>query len=124
MDSELKGNDPNPQETASLFTAMIRLQLAMELNDEREIERAAQLLDVAVDRMNSAQTTVGVMQKGLDNVALQLYEENIQFEETLNHVLRIDFHEVSIRFMSQQLAYQSSLQVTSMMFQMSLMNFL
>jgi len=64
------------------------------------------------------------MQSSLDSVAERLYDENIQFEETLNHILRIDFREVSLRFGNQLLSYQASLQVSSMMFQMSLLNFL
>ena len=123
-DSELKGNDPNPQETASLFTALIRMQIAMEKNDTREIERSAQLLDIAVARMNASEATLGMMQSSLDNVVWRLSDENVQYEETLNHVLRIDYQKVSLDYLNQQMAYQSSLQVTSMMFQMSLLNFL
>jgi flagellin-like hook-associated protein FlgL len=123
-DSELKGNDPNPQETASLFNALIRLQVAMEKNDTREIERAAQLLDVAVEKMNKSQATIGVMQSNLDNVAGRLKDEAVQFQETLNLVLRIDFPTVSEQYFNQQLAYQGSLQVTGMMFQLSLLNFI
>ncbi|MCL2710026.1 MAG: hypothetical protein FWE95_04010 [Planctomycetaceae bacterium] len=123
-DSELKGNDPNPQETASLFTALIRMQLAMERNDIREIERAAQMLDLAVAKLDAAQATVGVMQNSLDNVAERLSDENTQFEETLNRTLRIDFATVSQLYMNQMLMYQASLQMSSMMFQLSLLNFL
>ena len=123
-DSELKGNDPNPQETASLFTALIRMQIAMEKNDTREIERASQVLDLAVAKLNAAQATVGVLQRSLDSVAWRLEEENTLFEETLNHVLRIDFQKVSLQWSEQLLAYQASLQMSSMMFQMSLLNFL
>ena len=123
-DSELKGNDPNPQETASLFTALIRLQLAMEKNDIREIERASQLLDVTVAKLNASQATVGVMQSSLDNVLSRLSDEKIQFEETLNLTLRIEFADASAAYMAQLLSYQASLQMSSMMFQMSLLNFL
>ena len=123
-DSELKGNDPNPQETASLFNALIRLQLAMEKNDIREIERASQLLDAAVAKLDVAQATLGTMQSSLDNVAAKLSDENVQFEETLNYTLRIDFQKASLKLLSQQLSYQSSLQLASVMFQMSLMDYL
>ena len=123
-DSELKGNDPNPQETASLFNALIRLQIAMENNNEREIERAAQLLDVAVAKMDQSQSTIGVMQSNLDNVAGRLKDEAVQFEETLNVVLRINFTQVSQQYMNQQLSYQGSLQVMSTMFQLSLLNYI
>jgi len=123
-DSELKGNDPNPQETASLFTALIRMQIAMEKNDTREIERAAQLLEITVAKLDKSQATLGVMQTSLDNVADRLYDENIQFEETLDMTLRIDYKKVSLDYLNQQLIYQSALQVTSMMFQTSLLNYL
>jgi len=123
-DSELKGNDPNPQETNSLFTALIRLQLAMEKNDTREIERASQMLDVAMERLNAAQATLGVMQHSLDNVAMRLSDEAIEFEETLNLTLRIDYESVALKYLNQQLAMQGAYQITSMMFQMSLLNYI
>jgi flagellin-like hook-associated protein FlgL len=124
MDSELKGNDPNPQETASLFTAMIRLQLAMETNDIREMERASQLLDVTVAKLNAAQATLGVMQSSLDGVLKQLSDEKIQFDETLNQTLRIDYPTASLEYLAQMTMYESSLQLSSMLFRMSLMNYL
>jgi flagellin-like hook-associated protein FlgL len=123
-DSELKGNDPNPQETASLFNALIRLQLAMEKNDTREIERASQLLEVAVAKLDASQATLGVMQTSLDVVTLKLSDENIQFEETLNYTLRIDFQRASLDLLNANLAYQSALQITSMLHQLSLLNYL
>ncbi|MDR0337245.1 MAG: hypothetical protein LBI18_09160 [Planctomycetaceae bacterium] len=123
-DSVLKGNDPNPLETDSLFNALIRLQVAMEKNDTREIERATQLLDTAVERLDGSRASIGVMQNSLDNVQLRLSEENIQYETTLNSTLRIDFADASLNYMAQQLAYQASMQVTSAMLQMSLLNYL
>ncbi|MDR2116965.1 MAG: hypothetical protein LBP87_11365 [Planctomycetaceae bacterium] len=123
-DSILKGNDPNPLETDSLFNALIRLQVAMEKNDTREMERATQLLDTAVERLDGSRVLIGVMQNSLDNVQIRLADENIQYEQTLNSTLRIDFSDVSLNYMAQQLAYQASMQVTSAMLQMSLLNYL
>ncbi|MDR2439659.1 MAG: hypothetical protein LBE12_09870 [Planctomycetaceae bacterium] len=123
-DSILKGNDPNPLETDSLFNALIRLQVAMEKNDTREIERATQLLDSSVERLDSSRSLIGVMQNSLDNVQLRLADENIQYETVLNSTLRIDLSDVSLNYMAQQLAYQASMQVTSAMLQMSLLNYL
>jgi flagellin-like hook-associated protein FlgL len=123
-DSELKGNDPNPQETASLFNALIRLQMAMEQNDMREIERASALLDAAAAKLDASEATLGVMQNSLDIVSEQLYTENVHFEETLDLTLRIDYEKASLQYLNLQLAYQSALQITSMMQQMSLLNYL
>ncbi|GHT11133.1 hypothetical protein FACS1894170_04310 [Planctomycetales bacterium] len=120
----LTGNDPNPKETESLFTALIRLQRGMETNDEREIERATQLLDAAVAQTTQARTTVGVMQKSMDNVAARLADEQVLHAQTLNQTLYIDYADASLNYMGQQLAYQSSMQITSMMLQLSLLNYL
>ncbi|MDR0392468.1 MAG: hypothetical protein LBH59_11210 [Planctomycetaceae bacterium] len=120
----LRGNDPNPKEVESLFSAMIRLQTAMESNDSREIERAAGLLSGAVDKLNGARTTVGVMLSSLDNVQEQLSNENVQFQSTLSTSYYIDYADVSLSYLAQQLTYQASLQVTVSMFQMSILNYL
>ncbi len=123
-DSALKGDDPNPQETESLFNALIRLQVAMEKNDTREIERATNLLDESVARMSEARASLGVMQNSLDNVSERLAEEYIQYESVLNSVLRIDYADASLAYMAQQLSQQAAMQVTSAMFQMTLLNYL
>ena len=96
----------------------------MQVPYEREIERSAQLLDAAVAKLDAVQATLGVMQSSLDKVTLQLSNEAIEFEDTLNWTLRIDFEAVSLRYASQRIAMQSAYQITSMMFQMSLMNYL
>ncbi|MDR0521031.1 MAG: hypothetical protein LBH00_04150 [Planctomycetaceae bacterium] len=124
VNSELKGNDPNPQETGSLFNALIRMQIAMEKNDTREIERASALLDAAVVKLTESETTLGVIQVSLENTAERLSDETIQYEEVLNTTLRIDYAGVSLNYMNQQLVYQGSMQVTAMMLQMSLLNYL
>ncbi|MCL2743240.1 MAG: hypothetical protein FWE67_05255 [Planctomycetaceae bacterium] len=120
----LTGFDANPKEADSLYTALIRMQAAMEKNDIREIERATQLLDNASERMKNARATVGIMQNTLDTVTDRLAEENILHETTLNQTLRIDFADASLNYMAQQLAYQAAMQTAAMMFQMSLLNFI
>ncbi|MDR1924048.1 MAG: hypothetical protein LBQ66_06710 [Planctomycetaceae bacterium] len=124
QDVVLGGNDPNPKETESLFGALIRMEIGMERNDTREIERASQMLTNAIDRLHSARTTVGIMQNSLDNVQDQLSNENVRFEQTLDVTYRIDYADASISYLAQQLSYQASMQVTASMFQMSLLNYL
>jgi flagellin-like hook-associated protein FlgL len=123
-DSVLTGNDPNPQETESLYNALIRLQVAMTKNDTREIERATQLLDESVAKLDASRATLGVMQNSLDNVQARLDEEAVQHQETLNYTLRIDYADASLAFLAQQLSYQASMQVATTMLQMSLLNYL
>ncbi|MDR1053654.1 MAG: hypothetical protein LBL39_05715 [Planctomycetaceae bacterium] len=120
----LKGNDPNPKEVESLFGAMIRLQTAMEKNDTREIERAAGLLSNSIEKLNNSRATVGVILTSLDSVQEQLSNENVRFQSTLDTTYNIDYADTSIAYMAQQLSYQVSLQLTSAMFQMSLLNYI
>jgi flagellin-like hook-associated protein FlgL len=120
----LKGNDPNPKEVESLFGAMIRLQTAMESNNTREIERAAGMLSNSIEKLNNERATVGIVLQSLENVQEQLSNENIRFQNTLDTTYNIDYADTSIAYMAQQLSYQSSLQITSVMFQMSLLNYL
>ncbi|MDR0870927.1 MAG: hypothetical protein LBN39_09060 [Planctomycetaceae bacterium] len=120
----LIGNDPNPQETRSLFTAMIRLQTAMEKNDTREIERSSAMLDETVAKLTASRATVGIMQQSLDNVKNRLAEENTQHESVLDNTLRIDYADASLNYLGQQTAYQASMQVAAAMLQMSLLNYL
>ncbi|GHT40976.1 hypothetical protein FACS189443_2090 [Planctomycetales bacterium] len=119
-----RGNDPNPKETESIYNALIRLQLGMENNDSREMERASQLLSAAVDKMNSSRATLGTMQNSLESVAVRLSEEQVQYAETLNNTLYIDYADASLSYLGQQLSYQGSMQITGMMLQMSLLNYL
>ncbi len=122
--SALAGTDPNPQETHSLYNALIRMQVGMEKDDIREIERAAKLLEESVARLTESRSTIGLMQISLENVKEQLVDENLLHEETLNNVLRIDYAEASLNYMAQQMTLQSAMQITSSLFQMSLLNFL
>lgn len=123
-DNVLTGTDPNPQEADSLFTALIRLHTAMVNNDEREIERATQMLDTAAERITAVRGSIGTMQQSLDNIQYRLEDENIQHEEVLNSTLRVDFADASLNYVTQMYAYQAIMQLTSSMFQMSLLNYL
>jgi len=77
-----------------------------------------------VKRLDLSRAEIGVRQNSLDNVHARLEEENIQHEATLNETFRIDLADVSLNYMAQQLAYQASLQITGMMFRMSLLNYI
>ncbi|MGL6196618.1 MAG: hypothetical protein ACRC2T_17540, partial [Thermoguttaceae bacterium] len=118
------GSDPNPLETESLYTAMIRLQVAMEKNDVREIERATNLLDKAAKVLSYSRADIGIQQNGLDTVLFRLQDENVQFRQILSNSLEINLSDTILEYSASTLAYQASLQVTSRMFQMSLLNYI
>lgn len=122
--ASLKGNDPNPLETDSLFNAMIRLQVAMENADEREIERATNLVEKSLDRITFARADIGIRTNSLDNLTDQLAAQEVQLSEAYNSARGIDAVDVTLTYQSLLLSYEASLKVTNQMFQMSLMNYL
>ena len=122
--SVLKGNDPNPLETKSLFNALIRLQLAMENNDVREIERATKLLDEAAELVSYAREDLGIRQSAIDTLAERLAEENTQLKTTLQASFGIDEADAILNYTNAMIAYEASLKVTNVLMQMSLINYI
>ena len=122
--SMLKGNDPNPLETKSLFNALIRLQNAMLANDEREMERAAKLLDDAANLISFSREDLGIRQNAIDSLASIIADEDVQLQATLQTSFGIDEADVILNYTSAMVAYEASLKVTGTLMQMSLINYL
>ncbi|MDR1492527.1 MAG: hypothetical protein LBT05_07385 [Planctomycetaceae bacterium] len=119
----LQGNDPNPLEAKSLFTALLRLQSAMEQNDVREIERAAKLLEQSSERVAYSRVEIGVRQQRIDAISTQLANENVQLQESLRIAFGIDETETIVNYSNSLVAYEASLKVTGQLFQLSLLNY-
>ncbi len=122
--ARLGGRDPNPLEADSLHNALIRMQLALENNDARELERSVVLLDTAIERMDSARTEIGIRQTGLDSVHSKLEDEYVQNTQALLDHHEIDVAETTLNYMTAQLAYEANLSVAGRIFQLSLMNYI
>ncbi|MDR1385231.1 MAG: hypothetical protein LBJ67_15485 [Planctomycetaceae bacterium] len=119
----LQGNDPNPLEAKSLFTALLRLQSAIEQNDVREIERATKLLEQSGERITYSRAEIGVRQQRIDTISTQLANEDVQLQESLRIAFGIDETEAIISYSNSLVAYEASLKVTGQLFQLSLLNY-
>ncbi len=120
----LTGRDPNPLETESIYTALIRLQIAMEKDDIREIERATNLLDKTGKLVDGARADIGVWQHSLDTVQYRLEDEYVQLQMVLTNSFEIDVSQMILEYSAAMLSYEATLQTTSRMFQMSLLNYI
>ena len=120
----LKGNDPNPLETNSLFNALIRLQIAMQNNDERAIERATKLLDETAERISYSREDIGIRQHAIDTLASQIADEDVQLQTALQVAFGIDETDAILNYTNALIAYEASLKVTGTLMQMSLMNYI
>jgi flagellar hook-associated protein 3 FlgL len=120
----LSGDDPNPQETAGLFTGLLRLRRAVEENDLAGIERAVQILDVHVLESNLARAELGARMQGLEALDDALETENIQLREAMSQDYDADFAQVTSELMARQIALQAALMTTAESFRLTLLNYL
>lgn len=120
----LTGADTNALETRGIFTALCRLQRALETNDIIEATRAIELLDESVLQMNFTRAELGARQEGLDVLKDRLDAEEIDLKESLSLNYDVDMVEVISQFTGRQAAFEASLRATAQISQMSLLNYL
>lgn len=120
----LTGRDPNPQEVDSVFNALLRLEAALESNDEPGIERAIALLDNASFKLTYAQADSGARQQGVDLLKARLDNEDTNLKDALSTDLDTDMAETITNLVARQTSYQAALQTTAQTFKLTLLDFL
>jgi flagellar hook-associated protein 3 FlgL len=120
----LTGADVNPLETEGIFTALLRLQVAIQANDVPEAQRAIGMLDEQTVALNFARAELGARQQGLDVIQARLEEENIDLQEALSADFDTDLVEVISQLTARQIAYEASLKTTAAILGLSLLDYL
>jgi flagellin-like hook-associated protein FlgL len=120
----LTGADAHPLETEGLFTALLRLQQALEANDSSEIERAVETLDAGMLDANVSRAEIAARQRGLDVLGLRLDNEEVELREVLSLEYDADIVEVISNLNARQLALQAAFMSTGEIFQMTLLDYL
>ncbi len=120
----LTGVDVNPMETEGLFTALLRLQEALEVNDPAAVERAVEILDTHVGKANLARAEVGARQQRLDALKASLDSEDVQLREALSLEYDTDFAEAISNLTARQAAFEAALMTTAEISRMTLLNYL
>jgi flagellar hook-associated protein 3 FlgL len=118
------GRDTNPLETESVFTALVRIQHALENNDEAELERGVAMLDVAADQITFVRAEVGVRQNSLDAILEREQNQSLAVKSSLSVDFDTDFAAAVSEYTGKQIAYQASLQTAGAIFQMTLLDYL
>lgn len=120
----LTGDDVSPLETEGVFTALLRLQKALEADDIEQAERAIELLDREMVSINFARAGLGARQQGLDIMQTRLEDENVNLQTALSEDFDVDLVEVISEFNGRQIALEASLRSSASIFQMTLLNYL
>ncbi len=121
----LAGRDVNPKEVASVFNTLQKLinALSGEL-DLAEAERAFNLLDEDLERINQVQAELGAKNRAVEVLTTRLEDETVNLRTSLSSEMDVDIVEAISNLTIQQTAYQASLQMIGQSFQLTLLNFL
>jgi flagellar hook-associated protein 3 len=120
----LNGTDGNPQETAGVFNALLRLNNALTSNDTAEAQRDINQLSQATQNLSFTQAALGAREQGLTAIQTQLTSQNTQLQSSKSNVSDADLATVISELTSRQVAFQASLQVMGQMFKMTLLDYL
>jgi flagellin-like hook-associated protein FlgL len=120
----IDGRDVNQLETEGTFTALLRLQKALETNDSFGIQRAIGILENSTKNMNYTRAELGTRQQGLDLMTDRLGTENIELQKVLSNEYDADLAKVVSNMASQQAALEASLRATATIMQHSLLEYL
>jgi len=118
------GTDPNPLETESMFTALLRLEHALRVDDVLEVERAIELLDRSVTEMNFSRAAIGVQQQGLDMLKYRLEDEHTELRSELSLEYDADVVEVVANLATQQAVFEAAMRTMAQVYNMTLLNYL
>jgi flagellar hook-associated protein 3 FlgL len=120
----LGGANTNPQEVPGIFTALTRLQTALQTNDLDGISRGLALLDSANSQLSFARAELGARQQALDTMNSRLTDEQTELKSNLSTEIDVDLPTAISDFTARQTAFQASLQVTGLISKLTLLNFL
>lgn len=120
----LATGDVNPQETSSIFNALVRLRQAAESGDASELERATSLLDDGIDQITFRRAEIGARQQTLDSLQSRLTDDEIQLKGALSDEIDTDLADAIAQLTARQAALEASLRLIGQTFQLTLLNFL
>lgn len=120
----LTGTDVNPQQPPGALNLIAALQRALEASDSQALTRLMPAIDAEVIRVNSVRGEVGARQQLLDTVTAQLQDREITNTESLSKVADVDLAQAISELLQQQQTLQATLQVASIVNQLSLLDYL
>jgi flagellin-like hook-associated protein FlgL len=120
----LRGTDPYSVESHGIFNSLLRMQAAIDANDQVAIQRVATELDADLERTNFTRADLGAKNQSLDLLGQRIDDENVELQSTLSKEIDVDLVSAISSLTARQASYQASLQLMAKTFQLSLMDYL
>jgi flagellar hook-associated protein 3 len=120
----LAGSDVNPQETGSIFNALIKLGAAFQSGDNASVQRAMGLLSTSMQNLGNTRTELGAREQSLSAVSTQIDNEELNLKSAMSKSYDTDMANAVSQYTAAQIAYQATLQTTASLLKMTLLNFI
>lgn len=120
----LTGTDVNPLEVKGIFNSLLRLHSALTSGNIGELERIQKMLDDDLSRLVFSRGNVGAQQQNLDALTRRLEDEDVELNQALSTEIDSDLPESISNLTARQASLQASLQLSSRVFKLTLLDFL
>ena len=111
----LTGSDTNPQQTDSIFNALLKLGTAFQNNDSAAIQQAMTLLSNSMQNLGNARDQLGVQEQSLSTINTQISNEQLNLQSAMSTNYDTDMASAISDYTSAQITYQATLQTTASM---------
>jgi flagellar hook-associated protein 3 FlgL len=120
----LVGNDVNPQTTGGILDILVRLQKALQNNDNVALTRLNGEIDTEGTRLTSVRGQIGARLQTLQNIDSSLKNQNLQLQQSLSNARDADLAQVLSELVAQQTAFEATLRAAAQTMQLTLVHFL
>jgi flagellin-like hook-associated protein FlgL len=120
----LTGSDPNPQQTGSLFTALISLEAALKNNDSAGEQQAMTLLSNGIQTLGNARELLGAQEQSLSTISTQINNQTLNLQSAMSTDYGTDMATAISNYTAAEITYQATLQLAASTFRITLLNYL
>jgi flagellar hook-associated protein 3 FlgL len=123
-DTELVGDDVNPTRTEGIIGALVDLDRALRTDDTQAISAAGARLDELGGELTRMHGVVGARSQAMTSRLLQMEEAATSTQVFLSQVRDLDYAEAVTQLQAAVTQFQGSLQASSALLNLSLLDFL
>ena len=121
---ELIGEDRNPVRTEGVLTALVDLERALRADDTQGISAAAGRLEPLVNDVTRVHGVLGARSQGMQEKLTQMEDAAAVSEIFLSEIQDLDYAEAVTRLQASVTQLQATMQTSSVLLNLSLMDFL
>jgi flagellin-like hook-associated protein FlgL len=120
----LVGTDVNPQQANGVFSLLIQLQSALQMNNNAELTRLQPLFQQELQRVSIVQGSVGSQQQLLTQVQTQTSTLSTNLQSAVSNLQDVNMASAITQLTQLQTALQATLQVAASSMQLSIFSYI